>query len=69
MPRGHAEVVEEGHGVLGGDVARGAGGERRPTDAADAGVEPPDPTLQAGVEVHQTCGPGLVEVEADVEPR
>ena len=50
--RGHPEVVEEGHGVLGGDVARGAGGERRAADPADAGVEPPDPALQAGVEVH-----------------
>ena len=40
--RRDAEVVEEGHGVLGGHVAGGAGGERRATDPADAGVEPPD---------------------------
>ena len=42
LATGLTEVVEEGHGVLGGDVARGAGRERRATDAADAGVEPPD---------------------------
>ena len=47
----HAEVVEHGDELLGGQVAGRAGGERRAAQAADRRVEPVDAELQRGVGV------------------
>jgi hypothetical protein len=44
---GDAEVVEQGHQLLGGEVAAGAVGEGRAAQPADGRVEPGEPQPRA----------------------
>ena len=63
---GHAEVVEQGDQLLGGQVPGGARRERRAAQPADRRVEAGDAELQGGVGGHERRAPGLVQVQPDV---
>src|SRR5438105_9159000 len=59
-----ADVIEEVDELFGGEVAGGAVGERRTTQAADGRVETTDAELDGGVGVDEGGTPAVVKVQA-----